>query len=234
MSCSLSKRQHTVWPRRGRRGFTLLEILLAVSLLAVTATITFMTFSAATTAWQRGTALVDRLHHGDFVMHQLMLGLRSAYYTRQEHGFYQINTGSGENAEDEISWVKLGGALVGHEERFAETPHRVRFFVGSTADGETGAMMASWRLAGQMEDFDPDAVETKLLSPRVVGFSCRTAWEYDDQDEIAWLDEWEETNRVPVLVEVTLFLEPIEEGDKPLEMKRIAPIRAAVQSWRRP
>ncbi len=215
------------------RGFTLLEILLAVSLLAVTATITFMTFAAATTAWQRGTALVDRLHHGDFVMHQLVLALRSAYFKQLGlHGFQHVSSGSGAGSADEISWVKLGGALIGREQDFAETPHRVRFFMGRDREGNEGVAFTGWRLAGLDDDFDPDALEPIILSRRVMGFSCRTAWEYNAEGEIDWLDEWEHTNRVPVLVEITLYLEPVVEGDPPLEMKRIAPIRAAEASWK--
>jgi prepilin-type N-terminal cleavage/methylation domain-containing protein len=217
------------------RGFTLLEILLAVALMAVTATITFMTFNAATTAWQRGTSMVDRLHHGDYVMQQVLVALRSAYFKQEGlHGFQHTSGGLGSSASDEISWVKLGGALVGREQDYVETPHRVRLFMGRDDNGREGIAFTGWRLAGQEDDFDPDALPPVVLSERVVGFACRTAWEFDAAGEIDWLDEWERTNNVPALVEVTLYLQPVSQGEPPLEMRRVAQIRLGEAEWRRP
>ncbi len=220
---------------RKNPGFTLLELLLAVALLSVAATVTFMTFSAASTAWQRGTAMVDRLHHGDYVMQQLMVALRSAYFTQEgQHGFHHTSSGTGDTATDEISWVKLGGALIGREQDYAETPHRVRVFMGRDDSGREGIAFTGWRLAGQEDDFDPDTLSPVVLSERVVGFSCRAAWELDVAEEIDWLDEWERTNNVPGLVEVTLYLEPVSRGDPPMEMRRVAKLELGETDWSRP
>lgn len=218
-----------------RNGFTLLEILLAVTILSIVATVTFMTFSAATSAWQRGSALVDRLHHGDFVMSQLVMALRSAYYPeggmRGEYGFQHIDSGDGPEAEDEISWVKLGGALIGGEQNYAETPHRVRFFLDDNETGNRSAAVVSWRLDGQPDDFDPDELPPVFLSSRVKGFNCRAAWTLDAEGEIDWEDEWKETNRIPSMVELTLYIEPVVEKDPPVELKRIVGLRVAEVAW---
>ncbi len=218
-------------------GFTLLEILLAVTIMAIVMTVTFMTFSASTTAWQKGTALVDSLHHGDYVVQQLVMGLRSAYFPEvkggaAEYGFVHTDGGDGDSAEDEISWVKLGGALVGRDCQYVETPHRVRFFLGADEEGDTSAAVVSWQLQGQPDDFDSDDVDPVFLSKRIVGFNCRMAWEVDDEGEIDWLDEWEETNRIPTVVELALYVEPAQEGDDPVELKRIVGVRAGGLSWR--
>jgi prepilin-type N-terminal cleavage/methylation domain-containing protein len=215
-----------------REGFTLLEVLLAVALLGITASLTFMVFSAATTAWQRGTTMVDRLHHGDYVMNQLVVALRSAYWKpdqgQGQYGFVHEDNGDGESSSDEISWVKLGGALVGRNQDFVETPHRVRFFL---SDSPEGAAFTAWRLAGQPDDFDPDELEPVLLSDKVQGFNCRTAYMLDTNDEIDWLDEWEITNKVPILVEITLYMDPVEERDPPIEMRRIVGIQTAQDAF---
>ena len=225
--------------RIGAIGFTLLEILFAVTILSLVSTVTFMTFSAATSAWQRGTTLADNLHHGDYVIQQLVMGLRSAYYPdgtkgagAPEYGFWHEDNGEGENAEDEICWVKLGGALVGRDSSFAETPHRVRFLLEDDEDGDSAAAVVAWRLQGQPEDFDPDELDPMFLSKRVVGFNCRTAWQLDEDGEIDWLDEWEETNKIPTIVEVSLYVEPIVEGDDPVEMKRVIGLRVGELAWK--
>jgi prepilin-type N-terminal cleavage/methylation domain-containing protein len=217
-------------------GFTLLEILLAVSILGVVSVVTFMTFSTAAGAWQKGTKLADSLHHGDFVMDQLVMGLRSAYYSKvngEEYGFWHEDDGDGPNARDEICWVKLGGALVGRNSRFAETPHRVRFFISEDDEGDSVAAVKAWRLQGQIEDFDADEVEPMFISKRITGFNCRMAYELDEDGEIDWLDEWEDdlTNKIPTVVEVTLYVDPVKEGDDPVELKRIIGLRLGALAW---
>ncbi len=217
-------------------GFTLLEILLAVTILGVISVVVSLTFSAAVSAWQKGTKMADSMHHGDFVVDQLVMGLRSAYYPEangSEYGFWHEDDGDGENARDEICWVKLGGSLVGRNSRFAETPHRVRFLIEDDEDGDSAAAVKAWRLQGQVEDFDPDEIEPIFLSKRIVGFNCRMAWEMKD-DEIDWMDEWEDdlTNKLPTVVEITLYVDPAQEGEDPIELKRIIGLRLGVLSWK--
>jgi len=224
--------------KRINSGFTLLEILLAVTILSIVSTVTFMTFSAATSAWQRGAALMDRLHHGDFVMNQLVMALRSSYYpeggVQGEYGFQHLDSGDGPEAQDEISWVKLGGALIGGNLAYAGTPHRVRFFLDDNENGQRSAAVVSWRLDGQPDDFDPDELPPVFLSSRVKGINCRAAWTLDAEGEIDWKDEWKETNRIPSMVEITLYIDPVVERDPPVEFKRIVGLRVAEVAWSNP
>ncbi len=225
--------------RSGRRlpsaGFTLLEVLLSVTILSLVSTVTFMTFSAATSAWQRGVTLCDRLHHGDFVVNQLVMGLRSAYYReggeQPDCGFQHTNNGDGPEATDEISWVKLGGALVGRDQSYAGSPHRVRFFLADDEEGRRSAAVTSWQINGQPDDFDPDSLDPVFLSSRVKGFNCRAAYELDGNGKINWLDEWIETNKIPSMVEITLYIQPIKDGEPPVELKRVLGLRVAEVIW---
>ncbi len=219
------------------RGFTLLELLLAVSILAAVTTVTFMTFYIVTTAWRRGTVLSGNLEQGDYVADQLVMALRSAYYpdagaVGATYGFWNEDGGGGPAARDRISWVKLGYALVGEQAEFAESPHRVEFFLEPGADGSSlQAMVRAWRLQGQAEDFDPETdVDPVPLSNRVLGFDCRTAYQKVD-DEIEWLDEWTETNRLPTVVEIVLYLQPPDPDDDPVEVRRVIGPPVALLSW---
>lgn len=220
-----------------KSGFTLLEILLAVMILGMVSVVTFMTFSTAVMAWQKGTKLSDSLNHGDFVMDQLVMGLRSAYYPEKngsEYGFWHKDGGDGASAHDEICWVKLGGALVGRHSKIAETPHRIHFFVDEGDDGESVAEVQAWRLQGQVDDFDSDEIEPVVLSKHVVGFNCRMAYQIDKDGEIDWLDDWEDqlTNKIPTVVEVTLYLEAPSERDDPIELKRVIGLRLGALAWK--
>lgn len=224
--------------RQGKRalgGFTLLELLLAVALLAVVTAVTFMTFSTVTMAWQKGAKLTEDLHHGDFVAEQLVMGLRSAYFPDVKggdllYGFQLEDGGYGSSGGDRISWVKLGGALVGDDWPFADTPHRVIFEVTEDEEGRAMAAVRAWQLHGQPEDFDPDDVDPIALSRKVVGFDCRCAYRMVDE-EIEWLEDWEYSNRVPTIVEITLYLEPPVEGGDPQAISRAMGIPIGGLSW---
>ena len=214
-----------------RDGFTLLEVLLAVAILSVIATVTFLSISSATRAWTRGMEITDSLHHGDYVIDQLVMGLRSAYYPQAgnfaDYGFEHVDDGDGPSARDSVSWVKVGDALVGSSQRFSLAPHRVAFEVLDDGDGSVAAVRA-WQILGQVDDFDPDEVEPLELSRRVVGFDLKMASiEELEEDDIEWLDEWELTNQLPVVVSITLYVQAPEEGDDPIELRRVVELPCA-------
>jgi len=212
-------------------GFTLLELLLAVAILSVVTSITFFAFSAVTIAWRRGTAMTDSLSHGDYAIEQLVMGLRSAYFPddraeSMSYGLWHEDNGSGSQSYDTLSWVKLGRSLVGSKCRFADSPHRVKFSLEPDENGEDAVAVRAWRIHGQLEDFEPDDLDPLFLAGRIEGFDCRCATNVED-GEIEWIDEWEQTNRLPDFIEITLYMAPVEDGREPIELKRIVEVPVA-------
>ncbi len=227
-----------------RSGFTMVELILAVTLLAVITSVAYFTFDAGVRAWRSGSGMADSLSHADYVLEQVVMGLRSAYYPdskgpNADYGFVLTDDeADGASAHDVISWVKLGSALIGSSNSFAGIPHRVEISVRDhdtdpELDG-SGFAVRTWRIDAQPEDFDPEEdVEPFFLTSRVIGMNCRTLSleQEDDEEELTWDDEWEDTNRVPFAVEVTLYLEPPREDDDPIEVQRIVEIPLAQLSW---
>jgi len=205
--------------------------MLALTILTVVTAVTYLAFSTATTAWKKGLAMSEELQHGDFVLEQLVMGLRSTYYAAgTQCGFTLEDHGDSAYASDEISWVKLGSALVGKDCPFQGSPHRVVFAVAPDEEGETAVGVKAWRLRGQPDDFDPAEEEPVLLCRGITGFNCR-ARDPEKPDEVAWTDEWRDTNRIPLAVELTLYLPPLDAGEGPVEVKRIVMIPVASLSW---
>jgi len=222
-------------------GFTLIELLVALAIMTLVCGASFMLLSTVSKAWQRGTALSKDLHAGDFVIEQLVNALRSARYRNADDGLILKKSGSGNAAADSISWVKEGSDLVGVNSYMAKTFHHVRFFIGRDKKGNRGAAYTAWGDEYlQPDNFEPDALEPEVLSDRITGLGIRVATNDFEAEKIEWLDEWEGkcsagddlTNHLPRFVEITLYLQPLEEGDPPLEMKRLVDIPIAREGIR--
>ena len=217
-------------------GFTLLELLVAIAIFALVGAVTFGLMSAVSKAWERGTALSENLHAGDYVIDQLVDGLLATRYRDNGDGLRLENKGDGPGAMDSITWVKEGAALVGEESYLSKTFHHTRFFIGKDKHGELGAAYTAWGdVYLQPDDFDPDSLTPEVISDRVIGFNCRVATNDFEMDQLHWLDSWEEdlpggdnlTNHIPRFVELTLYLKPLGEGEPPVEMRRMVDIPVA-------
>jgi len=222
---------------RRAAGFTIVELLVAVALLVIVSTLTFTVFATVSKAWQRGTDLSQDLHHGDFVVEQLIGGLRQARYRTRNDGFILIDQGDGAGAQDSISWVKEGADLLGEDSPLSKTFHRVKFFIGTDKEtGKRGAVYTAWGDTYlQPDEFNPDDLPPQILSDRVVGFDVRVATNNFENDTLHWLNTWEDdlgpgdnqTNHIPRFVELTLYLKPLNADEPPIEMKRWVDIPVA-------
>lgn len=217
-------------------SFTLVEILVAIAVSSVIATFIYSTFWTVSIAWRKGFDLSETLHHGDFIIEQLVTALRSIYYPDIKgasylYGFYLKNNGNDADATDLISFVKIGNSFLGAGSDIAGTPHRIEFTVGKDENQKTGALIRAWRIYGQPVDFKPEKLPWQCISGRVTGFNCRVARNNPKTGKLEWLEEWEETNRVPLFIELNIYLAPSEKSDTTLELKRMIQIPSASLSW---
>ncbi len=223
--------------QKSRLGFTLVEIMIALSLLGLLTVMLFTSFHSVTRSWEVGREVIDASGHSDYLMEQLTAALRSAYTpgSGEKYGLIFTDDGEDERAHDVIEWTKVGPALVGEDAEFAYVPHRIRVLI-TEPDGDFpgGFTVRAWRQDLQLEDFDPDEDTAELcLSPKVIGFNCRMLdpdQERNAEDEINWIDEWTKTNMLPTAVELTLWMEPPEEDSDPIESRRIVEIPMGVLS----
>lgn len=224
-----------------RRGFTMLEILLAIMILSIMTIISALVFQTVVHNWTLATDMADNMQRVDYITAQVTYALRSAYFptsekTTEADGFMLLN-GNENNDPDEsdvISWTKLGPAIVGRNSRFARSPHRVTLFVRSErdADEEHPAGLIAQVIGEDKfrpDDFDEDD-ETNwdwfLLGSQVQGFNCRVL----DKNEpfshgmANWQDIWDTSNSIPRRVQLTFWMKPVEEDKDPYPVVRVLEI----------
>ncbi|MGN0845166.1 MAG: prepilin-type N-terminal cleavage/methylation domain-containing protein [Kiritimatiellia bacterium] len=222
-------------------AFTLIEVMLAIGILAMVVTVSSLVLGVGVSFWKTVTEMGEEIQNGDAILEQVVMGLRSAYYPTgeaptYEYGFQFKDDGEEENAKDEISWVKLGGSLVGEDTPWAGAAHRVKLRVQDTDENEgPGLYVYAWRIVGQDKDFDPDEdVEPVLLSDQVVAMDCR----FQDPtkavnvgEEYEWVDEWVASNRIPEHILLTLYLKPQGSKKEPDVFQRMVDFPLSELSW---
>ncbi|MBR1921452.1 MAG: prepilin-type N-terminal cleavage/methylation domain-containing protein, partial [Kiritimatiellae bacterium] len=217
-----------------RRAFTLVELLLAVVLLAVLTALTMATFNAVTRGWQISTDYLDKMQRTDFALNQVVSGLRSLYYPHggeqsYSYGFCLYDNGDGEDPRqsDVIEWSKRGSALVGSKSAAADTVHRVRLMVLEEGNHDfaepievTGLYArhcpdVTLRPKDNPDDIDftfenEEMYQPVLVADGIVGFNCRVLPSDEkveaEHDASLFEDTWDLSNAVPYKVELTFYL----------------------------
>ena len=90
-----------------RSGLTLIELLLAVSILAIIGTFSYLCFDTVVHAWRTGVETANASGQAEYVLDQLAAALKSAYYpntgqSTYEYGFAFQDGGDGERTSDTI------------------------------------------------------------------------------------------------------------------------------------
>ena len=220
-----------------KRGFTMVELMMAVMILSVMMVITFFTFNTVVRNWQKSMELVDKIQYADYALTQVVSGLRSAYYPTdgkqsEDFGFQLYDEGDKEDAADTIVWTKLGTAIVGNSSTLSETPHRVKLYVEKETRDSPGGLMVQATPDLLTDDQKEDMKDEKIFEPYLLvqgvrGFNCRVADKdnpFNEDGSWNWQDEWNESNSLPRAVELTFYLEPVEERGEPESVLRIVEI----------
>ena len=212
--------------RSSSDGFTLLELLIALAILVFAFAIIWETFSSTVKAWQRGSRLLDELRHGDFVMEQLVSALRSAAFFKTNPGRYgfRLETGSaGSYPGDKLSWVTTSSAFLPPDSVLSKGSHRLIFNIEDNDDGEPAVCIRAYDPL--LEEEDTIEIDRWFVSTEVQGIQCRV---YNPEEEV-WENSWEgeKTNSLPNVVEITLYMNPLEEFGEPITLTRLVEIPIA-------
>jgi prepilin-type N-terminal cleavage/methylation domain-containing protein len=204
------------------RGFTLVEVLLAVTILALVITAVYSTWSAALTGWKRGSAVADAFQRQRIVMETLNELANSAVFFAGNVNLYQITGQHDESAGDTVSFVTASDVLLPPSEQSMLGMRRVT--VGMDRDQHGVPYLAIINTHVLTDEQGAAQAQRHVLSAEVNGFSVR----YRDARDGTWREEWTEVNTVPGALEFTVsFFDPT--GNAPtIVVTRAVELPAAV------
>ena len=219
-------------PRRGA-GFTLLEVLLAITLLALLLAGAMSGIRAATRAMHAGEQAIDRTNRlrvtQEFIRHEVSRSLPLAFGQ---------DKGSGANFvfQGENDFMRFVAPMPGHLSRGGAYVQSLEL-----ARGRNGMQLLFTHQ--MLNGFDLDKLSTKDLEPVLLLDGIRGGRllyrKYDDEGKLDdWTDDWEDPQTLPVMVRIELEMTP-ESGivwptmDIPLVLDTSGGVRQ-FQSSRRP
>lgn len=126
-----------------RKGFTLVELLVAMVISASITALAVMTFNAVSTTWTSSAEYMDKMQRSDYALNQVVSGLRSMYYPHNgeqddKYGFVLSDNGDGKDPDssDVVEWAKTGSSIVGGLDASVDTVHRVQIMVLEEGDND--------------------------------------------------------------------------------------------------
>ena len=205
-------------------AFTLLEVLVAVAIMTATMALVAMIYTNTIKAWRLAQDAMDELHQGDFVIEQLVGALRSeAFFINNPkvYGFWLDDKGTQSSAHDEISFVTSSSAFLPSSSPLQNSLHRMWITIDQDKNGREG--LAVRALPHIVKELDKNSVEPWIVSTRVKAFDCQVY----DMGKKEWSDSWEDTNKIPNLIKITLTIQPVHAEDQPLVISRVVEIPIA-------
>ena len=211
--------------RAGRKGFTLVEVMISTVILVMTMSMVFMTFHTVVTVTGETKDMLRDIRHGAFAVDQAADALRSASYFNTEvekYGFWLEDDVVGGVPSDIVSWVTSSPAFMPRGKGLEVGLHRLSLSIEDLEDADDGRALhaAAWQHLLDPEDEDFEEVEPWLVSRRVIGLDCRV---YDETDK-EWKEEFEPKNKLPRFIRLDFYLKPKEEDADPEVVTRMVHI----------
>lgn len=192
--------------KKHRSAFTLLEIMLAVTILGLLVIAVSSTWSAGLRGWKRSYGLAEDFQRQRVVLESLADLMQSMVYWPDARSLYALRGEHDRFGSGSISFVTGSDALLPASEPMAGGLRRVTIAFERGADGAGALTIQS---APAMRE--TDRVEERpvsVIARDVTGFVIR----YRHPQTGAWKEGWEEPTSLPTGVEFVIeFTKPGEK-----------------------
>jgi general secretion pathway protein J len=174
-----------VRPRRRRKGFTLLEVMVAVFVTAMVLTIVYNAFGRTIESKEYVEKGNEAYHKIRWAMDKITLDLASAYVLRDKNSnsiFYGVSHMVGSMPMDEIHFTSFSHIRSNPEDQESHQAE-ISYKVAWIPDDESFQL---WRREDATVDFEPQSGgEEYLLLDGVMAFNLRF------YDGVEWREDWD-------------------------------------------
>lgn len=187
-------------PVRPARGFTLLELLIGMTLVGFILTLLFAGLNLGTRSWDAGERRMVTSSRQAVVVDFIRHALEQAYPLR-----WRVDDEDQLAFAGEAESLRFVGSVAMHEG--AAGNHLIAL---GLADGEGGRdLVMRWQVPDpRTPGFDPvEAAEPKVLIKAVKGMTLAYFGAQSDTEEPAWHDQWLDQKSPPELIRLQLTLE---------------------------
>jgi prepilin-type N-terminal cleavage/methylation domain-containing protein len=182
-----------------RRGFTLVEILVAVSLLMLVMTSIFACWKAIVSGTRVGETVAASAQRARASMKAVEDSLNNIEISTPNIRFYYFLADTSEPQYASLSFAaRLPSSFLGSDYFGDQVLRRVTFDVEKDADQKLNLVMTQYPLLAMPNDQYPPK---SIVLARDVSAFVLEFWSPKDDD---WLADFDKTNEVPPMIRVTL------------------------------
>jgi len=204
-----------------RAAFTLLEVMLAVTMLGLLVLAVSSTWNAGLRGWKRSNGLAENFQRQRIVLDALTEMAQAAIYVPERAKLYAVRSERDPFLGDSISFVTASDALLPPQETIVAGMRRVTIGMARDDNGQPCLTMLNVPALQEVDRFNRPVGH--VLGRDVVGFTVR----YRDAQTGIWKDAWTETDHFPAAVEFTLTFAPLNAGGAPVVVTRAVDLPTA-------
>ena len=182
-----------------RAGFTLVEVLLAVTILSLVMVGVYGIWSASLKAWKRGGEATEVFQRQRVVMETLTQLAQSAVYFASAPNLYAVIGVKNPGLGDSVSFVTASDGFLPPSEANDVGMRRVIISLEQDEYRRTYLAIVNQPALGVKDDSKQE-LQAHVISMDVSGFFVR----YLDPRDGAWYDKWENANAIPAAMEFTV------------------------------
>ena len=198
--------------RRGQRGLTLIEIALAVSILAIMGTLTFGTIARSWDAYEIVSARDARFHNVRTALNRMARDISMAFITEPQRTIDEDDQWKTIfKAKDSSPFYELHFTAFSHQVRLTDAKEsdqsEISYF-GDNDEDDRNQLNLMRREDNRLDSEPEEGGPSFILAEDIKSLKLRF-WDAKDDD---WTDEWdtedkEYEGRLPTIVEIKMTFE---------------------------